>query len=505
MEWLSLLIGLGLGFLFAYLVGLIGRRGGNAPGRAPDQTPEHKQNTTRTTTGDVPGFAIAKYKVTDGSLDTTFNGIGKLIHSFDHEKQLESCIHDLRFDGSGRLGAAGEFRHRGVKNGRFASEMSVALVWLKSDGTVIDDRGTHLITPNMFLPNFDPSNSWFFSDASGHAIQFDTDNSVLATGAKGQAGGAASASLARFRPNLSPDPGFATTSGVAPIDHPNIGGEIGTCCAAVPSASPGQGDRVVAAIRIGSGAAGRHPFDISVVGLSETGLPDSAAFQTQFKIPKTNFTLLPTAIAVDNARRIVVAGLQARLGSANLAADFVVARFKADGTPDTTFGDRGKTFISTPGSESKIARIAIDKLNRIVLAGWTSEPKADELRDLAFPLSGFLARLNENGKQDTQFSGTGSAALKISGRTWLTGVCIDKKDRIVVCGGDGPPKYRDRGTLMRFLVTRFFDNGDPDPSFPPTLTDFGPKLDSCATVVITDAEDDIYVGGGAWFLTDRPR
>lgn len=505
MEWLSLLIGLGLGFLFAYLVGLIGRRGGNAPGRAPDSTPEHKQNTTRTTTGDVPGFAIAKYKAKDGSLDKTFNGIGKLIHSFNHEKMLDSCIHDLGFDASGRLGAAGEFRHRGVKNGSFAAKMSVALVWLDVNGTVVDDRGTHVITPDVYLPNFDPSNSWFFSDASGHAIQFDTDRSVLATGAKGQAGGANSASLARFGANLRPDSGFATSAGVAPIEHRNIGGEIGTCCAAVPSPTPGQGDRVVAAVRIGSDTSGRGPYDISVVGLSEHGLPDSAAFQTQFKIPKKNFTLMPTAIAVDNARRIVVAGLQARLGHANLGAEFVVARFEADGTPDTTFGAQGKTFIPTPGSESKIARIAIDKFNRIVLAGWTSEPKQDELRDLAFPLSGFLARLNENGKQDKQFSATGNAALKISGRTWFTGVCIDKKNRIVVCGGDGPPKYRDQGTLMRFVVTRFLDNGDPDPSFPPRLTDFGPKLDSCATVVITDAEDDIYVGGGAWFLTDRPR
>jgi uncharacterized delta-60 repeat protein/uncharacterized repeat protein (TIGR01451 family) len=71
------------------------------------------------------------------------------------------------------------------------------------------------------------------------------------------------------------------------------------------------------------------------------------------------------AVRVDALGRVVVAGQTAGAGG----RDFVVARYKRDGSLDTTFGSGG--YITTDFSaQSEIATgLAIDALNRIVAAG----------------------------------------------------------------------------------------------------------------------------------------
>jgi uncharacterized delta-60 repeat protein len=91
--------------------------------------------------------------------------------------------------------------------------------------------------------------------------------------------------------------------------------------------------------------------------------------------------------------RIVVAG-----GGA-AASSFCVARLRANGALDTTFGPGGKRTIDFGGDDESAYGAALQPDGKIVLAG------GSDLRVA-------VARLNPNGSLDTTFSGDGKRILR---------------------------------------------------------------------------------------------
>lgn len=79
------------------------------------------------------------------------------------------------------------------------------------------------------------------------------------------------------------------------------------------------------------------------------------------------------AIAIDGFGKTVVAGTALEGGFLIGKGQFAVARYNDDGSLDTTFGANGKVLTILPGGLFARARaIAIDGLNRILVAGFTS-------------------------------------------------------------------------------------------------------------------------------------
>ena len=153
-----------------------------------------------------------------------------------------------------------------------------------------------------------------------------------------------------------------------------------------------------------------------------------------------------TAVLLQAAGKIVVAG---HANDATGKADFVVARYNADGTLDRTFGGTGKVQTdlgSEQGATStheEAKDIAIDQSGRLVVAGGTSGGRVA------------LIRLLPNGALDAAFAGDGKLAIdsQLSANAF-EGVSVQADGKIVAVGGN-----------WAFVAARFNDDGSLDTTF----------------------------------------
>ena len=137
--------------------------------------------------------------------------------------------------------------------------------------------------------------------------------------------------------------------------------------------------------------------------------------------------------------RIVVAG-----GGA--AADsFCVARLRANGTLDPTFGSGGKRRIDFGGDHESVFGATLQPDGKIVLAG------DSDLRVA-------VARLNPNGSLDTTFSGDGKKVFSWGAISRATAVLVLPNGKILLAGFSGP----EGGNIQ---VARLNANGALDATF----------------------------------------
>lgn len=157
-------------------------------------------------------------------------------------------------------------------------------------------------------------------------------------------------------------------------------------------------------------------------------------------------------IAIDKLSRIVV-GFTAVVNKQSSDA-FVIARFNADGSLDSSFNGTGMAIIDKPGSDYLYA-IAIQSNNKIVAGGST------------YDASDFLvARLNESGTIDSSFGSNGMVTIDFStDQNWGTtdyvkSIVIQKDNKIIAAGTSYSVT-----TANMFALTRLKPNGSLDNSF----------------------------------------
>ncbi len=175
------------------------------------------------------------------------------------------------------------------------------------------------------------------------------------------------------------------------------------------------------------------------------------------------------AMAEDANGKILVAGL---FNTVNGVTRNRVARLNADGTLDPTFGD-AQVFSNVSGIIiSSLSAIAVDPSGRIVIAG-------------AFNLvtgsaRNYLARLNADGTLDPTFA---DPLLD----TIATTVAIDPSGRVLVGG-----QFTSAGGSTRHLLARFNVDGTLDPTFAdPALSGGGNGVEA----VTVDGSGRIVVAG----------
>src|SRR5687768_2861496 len=124
-------------------------------------------------------------------------------------------------------------------------------------------------------------------------------------------------------------------------------------------------------------------------------------------------------VAVQTDGKIVVAG-STIIGS---SLDFAVARYKPDGTLDTSFSMDGKLTTDFGGFDYALD-VAIQTDGKIVAVGWSNSPAA---RGFA------IARYNSDGSLDTSFNGIGRVVTPDSAEA--DSVAIQPDGKILVAGG----------------------------------------------------------------------
>jgi uncharacterized delta-60 repeat protein len=179
--------------------------------------------------------------------------------------------------------------------------------------------------------------------------------------------------------------------------------------------------------------------------------------------------------------RIVVVGSSDATGG----GDYAVARFTADGTPDSSFNASGEVTVGTQPTVSDVGGgVVVLPDERIVVSG-----AGNSTIDFVTKL------LNANGSVDPTFAGTGTSVVDF-GATDIVNAMIRQPDgKLVLVGttGTGNP-----ATTGDFAIARLNADGTPDTSFSgdgKQTVDLG-GLDSANAVAIQPDGKLVIAGQG---------
>jgi uncharacterized delta-60 repeat protein len=163
------------------------------------------------------------------------------------------------------------------------------------------------------------------------------------------------------------------------------------------------------------------------------------------------------SVAVQSDGKVVVAGT---------GAGMVVARFNANGSPDTSFGGTGSVTVpGTIGGQGNA--VGVTSNGKIVVAGSVISPSPELLPRIA------VARLNANGSLDSSFSG-GVVSINLTGGTptlqYAEGLTVQGDGRVVIVGNLRPGFQVTNGFIARLTSSGAFDGSfgasGGNPNFP---------------------------------------
>jgi uncharacterized delta-60 repeat protein len=170
------------------------------------------------------------------------------------------------------------------------------------------------------------------------------------------------------------------------------------------------------------------------------------------------------AVAIQKDGKIVLAGFAEDAGG----ADFMVARFNPNATPDTTFDQDGFVVSGvSPGSMDLALAVAVQKDGKIVTAGFS---------DASGSLDFALMRFDTNGRLDRSFDGDGRVITDFgSAQLDLASAVAIQRDGRIVAGGTtaaGAEALQSEGEVagggpspQNFALARYLPNGRLDRQF----------------------------------------
>jgi uncharacterized delta-60 repeat protein len=203
-------------------------------------------------------------------------------------------------------------------------------------------------------------------------------------------------------------------------------------------------------------AAGEHGGDFAITRLEPDGNVD-LTFGNSGKV-LTDFGGgfdVAYSIALQPDGKIIVAGMATMSGS---GFDFAVARYNADGSPDTTFSSDGKTTTAVGTGLDSAYAVIVQANGRIVLGGEAFRSAVPY--DTDFALAGYLP----DGSLDTTFGAQGLVITPVragSGRDVIFALAV-ARDGITPGGAE---KFYAVGGDNDFAVARYSPNGQLDMTF----------------------------------------
>jgi uncharacterized delta-60 repeat protein len=404
--------------------------------------------------GAVSSFASAN---TPGTLDTNFNAVGIALTQIGSSSEA----HDVVIQPDGKVVVAGSAVVAGNRDfalARYNANGSLDLgfgmdgvvaagigagadrcyaVALQQDGKIIcaglrgDESSIGLIRFNA-NGSIDSSfgSSGRFSIAIGASWNWATDvaiqpdGKILVSAYVDNFNGQYRVGVVRILPSGSLDPSFANGG----ILTPSIG--IG---AAISNAIALQSDGkiVVGGFYISPGGN----EDFLVLRYLGDGTPDTSFDGDGIVISQfTGTSDRITGIHLQADGRIVAAGMPSS------ACCVMIARYLADGSPDTTFDVDGLATVNMSGS-TIVSAVATQANGKVVTAGTTINGQSR----LAF----LLLRHNVDGSLDTGFGSGGISTQSVAGNDEVLGLAIQPDGKLVAAGRGGD----------RIAVARF--HGDP--------------------------------------------
>jgi len=189
------------------------------------------------------------------------------------------------------------------------------------------------------------------------------------------------------------------------------------------------------------------------------------------------------AVALQGDGKILVGGSTATTGA---DLDFLLVRYNADGTLDSSFGNGGKVVTSFGASTDRINAILVQDDGKIVVGGESDQGTTATGIDFA------LARYNADGSLDAAFGNAGKVLTPVRGQTArdsiyaMTWQQVGNETRIVAVGGEGD-----------FAAARYLPNGQLDAGFGAggkVGALFGSTIGAARAVVVTPQGQLVLAG-----------
>ena len=261
------------------------------------------------------------------------------------------------------------------------------------------------------------------------------------------------------------------------------GGETVTLATNLGSLGPvtDNGDGTYSAILTAPSGTGTATLTgtLNAVAITDNATVDFTAASCFANYGKTvhdiGVTDYANSIVVQPDGKIVVGGAT--------NGDFLVIRFNADGTLDSTFDGDGMAINDFGTATNEIGAIALQSDGKIVAAGWSQNGTSDEFA---------VARYNTDGSLDTTFGGVGYVTTDfglLADRA--SGVVVQSNGKIVVIG------RMDNGPNDDFAIARYNTDGSLDITFSVDgmdSFDFNGGQDRARDVVVQSDGKIILVG-----------
>lgn len=357
--------------------------------------------------GNSVAFALVRYNA-DGSLDTSFNGTGKVttgIQVFDYGLSVA-----LQSDG--KIVVAGSSYNSPLGGG----STTIAVVRYNANGSLDTTfGGTGKVTTDF------PGNSEY---ANSIAVQ--VDGKIVVAGASNS--GNTAIALVRYNTDGSLDTSFGGT------------GKITTVIAGIDDAAESvalQSDGKIVVAGFSSNSPGSYQFALArynVDGSLDNSFGGTGKVTTMIASGRD----VAHSLAVQTDGKIVVAGV-------SNDRDFAVARYNLDGSLDASFGGSGKVTTASELGQGSAHSVAVQADGKIVLGGYSSSYNQGNIHIA-------ILRYNANGSLDTNFGGTGQVTTLVGQFAARgEGIVVQNDGRITVAGyaADQNNGYLD------FAVARF--------------------------------------------------
>jgi uncharacterized delta-60 repeat protein len=352
-----------------------------------------------------------------GDLDTAFGGDGKVTTNFTKGFDGASAV---AIQANGKVVVAGGTGATGLA-GNFA------LARYNANGTLDTTFSGNGRVTTSFTAGKDV--------ASGVAIQ--TDGKIVAAGGAGGSG--RRFALARYNPNGTLDASFGGDGKV--LTDFTVGSDSAADVVI-------QANGKIVAAGTAQSDCGCSKFALArynINGTLDTTFGGDGKVTTFF-----GFGGHGNGVALQANGKLVVAGSSSEL------ARFALARYRADGTLDTTFGGNGKVTTRMGHGETAATGVAIQVNGSVVVAGYTDTPH--EFGDTFGPGKFALARYRVDGTLDTGFGGDGRVTTRFGGRNAAAnGVATQGNGKIVAAGAAGGGR--------RFALARYNADGTRDTTF----------------------------------------
>ncbi len=353
-------------------------------------------------------FGIARFNP-DGSPDNTFGLNGKVsldVGGFDDMPT------DLFLLSDGKFLVAGTITN--------ATEADFGLARFNANGTLDQTFGTNGITVYALTPQYDAVTS----------IGVQSDGKIVLAGKTGQYYPDEDIALARFNTNGSVDPTFGTNGQVIL----SIGAE----------SSKANAIRILADDKILlTGFTHLEPivYIVLLVKLNANGTPD-AGFGTNGIVTTQvgTYACEGNNLALQQDGKIVVGGIQ----DIDNQYNFIVARYNADGSPDTGFGNGGSV-ITDLGAWDRAHALLLQPDQRILLGGYSG----------FYPNLDFaLVRYKADGSPDPTFGTAGVVKTDFNGLSDIIFDMAFQLDGKLVAAG-----YAEGTLAYDFALTRYITGG----------------------------------------------